>query len=813
MPRPRTVSGALCPAAAVREPEFRMPIKRPFDISSFELLNCRLCRRLTLIVVLSILAIEAIILVPSWHLLRNSLYGRLEDQSRQVLVFALKGLDHHGLAQLVQSNAEALMQSRIRGVTLYDAEGAPLMSFGEAPGLVPDERVVADGAVLRETGALAHEILWPLAEGELPLIVAARLDASHVGAELQSFALRVGGLVLIIAGFVSAAMAIAYRFLVINPLLAIRRNLQAAHQDPGHPERYKLSLRRNDELGDTVASLNDLLDLLSEAHRTELARREQRFKDFADSSSDWFWEMDEELRFSYFSDRFTAITGVPQEALLGKTRQETGIPDVDEKAWRQHLEDLAARQPFRDFQHPRTLPDGRIVHVSVSGKPVFDAKGDFKGFRGSGRDVTRRVRFEKALEESRAALAEAQAQAKIGNWRWSIVEDRLVSCSEEFARIYGVGLDGIYELLAHEVERVVHPDDRQRVAEAFARFDAECGDYEIEYRITRADGEVRDVVEIGSTVCDSGGRPVEQTGIVQDITERKAAEQAVRDARDALEERVAERTRELEQRKEALLVAKEQAEIANRAKSEFLANMSHELRTPLSAIIGFAEILKDERLRPKDPVQAEDYLNDIHVSGQHLLSLINDILDLSKIEAGNAQLQEDEIDLSDMVATCLRLVSPRAAEAGLQLRFAPPEDSLPPLRADYRMIKQILTNLLSNAVKFTPEGGWVEVDFWIQRSGGYVLRVADSGIGMAPDDIPRALSRFEQLDSRHSRKYDGAGLGLPLVKSLVELHGGTLELTSELGVGTTVTVAFSEERTMPSTADAGAPREAAGAGH
>ena len=790
-----------------------MPIKRLSDMSSFKLLNCRLCRQLTLIVILSILAIEAFILVPSWHLLRGNLYGRLEDQSRQVLIFTLRGLDHHKLDHLVETNAEALVQSRIRGMTIYDRKGEPLISFGEAPGLIPDEGVVEGLGPIRDGESQAHEIVWPAAGEKLPLIVAARLDDSHIGAELQSFVLRVGGLVLIIAGFVSISMAIAYRILVINPLLAIRLNLQAAHEDPGHPEQYKLSIGRNDELGDTVASLNALLDRLSEAHRTELARREQRFKDFADASSDWFWEMDEKLRFSYFSDRFTDTTGVSPEALLGKTREETGIPNVDEEEWHRHLENLAARRAFRDFQHPRVLPDGQVVHLSISGKPAFDADGNFKGFRGVGRDVTHRVESQQALEESRAALAEAQAQAKIGNWRWSIEEDRLLSCSEEFARIHGVGLDEIYDLLAHQIERVIHPDDRQQVVESFARFDEEGCDYEIEYRIIRADGEVRHVIEIGSVVRDAEGRPVEQTGTVQDITERKLAEEAVRQARDELEERVVERTRELEQRREALLVAKEQAEIANRAKSEFLANMSHELRTPLSAIIGFAEILKDERLKPKDQAQVDDYLNDIHVSGQHLLSLINDILDLSKIEAGNAQLQDDEIDLSDLVATCLRLVAPRADEGGLELRFAPPQESLPPLRADYRMIKQILTNLLSNAVKFTPEGGWIEVGFWLRPSGGYVLRVADSGIGMAPDDIPRALARFEQLDSQHSRRYDGAGLGLPMVKSLVELHGGSLELTSEPGVGTTVTVSFSEERTLTPTLSSSVPkasRQAAG---
>ena len=393
-------------------------------------------------------------------------------------------------------------------------------------------------------------------------------------------------------------------------------------------------------------------------------------------------------------------------------------------------------------------------------------------------------------------MAEAQALAKIGNWHWSIPESRLISCSPEYARIHGVGPDEIHALMEEQLEKVIHPGDRERVAAAFERFDEAGCDFEIEYRIVRPDGEIRHVLELGRVVKDADGRATAQRGVVQDITERKQAEENVRRARDDLELRVEERTRELRQRESALLLAKEQAEIANRAKSEFLANMSHELRTPLSAIIGFAEILLDERLRPDEPAQAEDYVKDIHNSGQHLLNLINDILDLSKIEAGVARLNEAEIDLHCTVASCLRLMAPRAMTGELEMTSDLPAPPLPLLFADPRMLKQILTNLLSNAVKFTPPGGRITVSAWLDRAGGYVLQIADSGIGIAAEDIPKAFARFEQIEGRHNRRFEGTGLGLPLVKALIELHGGRLRLESEVGIGTTVQVHFPESRTL-----------------
>ncbi len=235
------------------------------------------------------------------------------------------------------------------------------------------------------------------------------------------------------------------------------------------------------------------------------------------------------------------------------------------------------------------------------------------------------------------------------------------------------------------------------------------------------------------------------------------------------------------------------AERASEAKSQFIHNMSHELRTPLNAVIGFSEIIKDETFGPVGSVKYRDYAIDINESGQHLLGLINDILDLSKIEFGNEELHEDTIEIPEVIRTALKLVEQPAEQDGIKLKLELP-DQLPALRADERKLKQILINLLSNAVKFTDAGGEVTLRAWCRRDSGYVFQITDTGIGIAPENIPRALSRFGQVDADLNRRYEGTGLGLPLAKALVELHSGTLDLQSEVGVGTTVTVRFPAER-------------------
>ena len=246
--------------------------------------------------------------------------------------------------------------------------------------------------------------------------------------------------------------------------------------------------------------------------------------------------------------------------------------------------------------------------------------------------------------------------------------------------------------------------------------------------------------------------------------------------------------------RQQLHIAKMGAETANRAKSEFLANMSHELRTPLNAIIGFSEVIKKGMFGPLSARYCS-YGGDIHESGTHLLNLINEILDLSKLEAGHFELHEEHVDIASVIQTSRRLVEPLAEKGKVQLSEAA-ENDLPLIRADERRIRQVLINILSNAVKFTPEGGQVRVQSSL-RSDGLIMVVSDTGIGIAPGEIPKAMEPFGQIDSKVSRKYEGTGLGLPLAKRLVELHGGTLTVESALGVGTTVTIVLPRERVVP----------------
>jgi len=244
---------------------------------------------------------------------------------------------------------------------------------------------------------------------------------------------------------------------------------------------------------------------------------------------------------------------------------------------------------------------------------------------------------------------------------------------------------------------------------------------------------------------------------------------------------------ELRWREAALLRAKEAAETANRTKGEFLANMSHELRTPLNAIIGFSEIMANEILGTLGNEQYKGYCNDITDSARHLLVLINDILDSAKIDAGQMTLSEEAVDPEELIQSVVRLMAPRAERAGviLSVDTAP---NLPRLRADGTKLKQILINLVSNAVKFTLQGGRVDLTAKVAEGGAFILEVSDTGIGIAAKDIARALAPFGQVDSRISRRYEGTGLGLPLAKSLTELHGGTFDLASQPDVGTRVTI-------------------------
>jgi len=249
----------------------------------------------------------------------------------------------------------------------------------------------------------------------------------------------------------------------------------------------------------------------------------------------------------------------------------------------------------------------------------------------------------------------------------------------------------------------------------------------------------------------------------------------------------------LAQTSERLRAATEAADAANRAKSEFLANMSHELRTPLNAILGFSEMIKFEMFGPVSE-RYRGYAADIFDSGSYLLKLISEILDLSKLERGKFQLHEEQFDIAELIGTCLHLIKVEAQRLKVRVCSALDQD-LPLLRADCCRMQQVLLNLLSNAVKFTPPGGEVRVSGFM-RSNGLTIAVCDTGVGIAEDDIPIAMASFGQIESHLSRKHKGSGLGLPLAKHLVELHGGTLTLESQVGIGTTVTIVLPAARTI-----------------
>jgi two-component system cell cycle sensor histidine kinase PleC len=244
---------------------------------------------------------------------------------------------------------------------------------------------------------------------------------------------------------------------------------------------------------------------------------------------------------------------------------------------------------------------------------------------------------------------------------------------------------------------------------------------------------------------------------------------------------------------EQLAFARDAAEAADQAKSQFLASMSHELRTPLNAIIGFSEVMQAQMLGPIENARYRGYVNDIHDSGQHLLGIVNDVLDLAKIQSGTAQSQgEQRAEPHTVVDAALRMVAPAAERQGVTLTRAG-GDALPALAISERMLRQILLNLLSNAVKFTNQGGRVTISTSGDQDGVRFV-VADTGIGMSAEQIKIALTPFGQVDNTLTRRHDGTGLGLPLAKAMVELHDGQMTVESSPGQGTTITIEFPAER-------------------
>jgi PAS domain S-box-containing protein len=354
-------------------------------------------------------------------------------------------------------------------------------------------------------------------------------------------------------------------------------------------------------------------------------------------------------------------------------------------------------------------------------------------------------------------------------------EGYYLTANPALARIYGYESPAALLGAITNIERQLYVDPRRR--DSFIRLMKENGIVSgFESEVYRRDGTTIWISESCREVRATTGELLYYEGTVEDITARKAAEAALR-------------------------TAKEQAEAANQAKSEFLAHMSHELRTPLNAILGFAELIKNELFGPVGDARYRDYAGDIHGSGQHLLEIINTILDLTKIEAGRLILYEEPTDAHEVITASERIIAPAADRRSIKIKTILPDRSLR-LYVDPTRFKQILLNLLSNAVKFTPQGGDIALSTERAADDSFVLRVSDSGIGMSADDIDKAVEPFQQIDNVLNRRYEGTGLGLTVAKLLVELHEGTLAIESVPSQGTTVTVRLPAHRVRRDCCDA-----------
>lgn len=425
--------------------------------------------------------------------------------------------------------------------------------------------------------------------------------------------------------------------------------------------------------------------------------------------------------------------------------------------------------------HLGVLPDNALTIFTIQAGSMIAAV--LLSFSVADRIRVMQAEKERALSVSEERYALAMDGAREGLWDWDI-RSGFAHFSGRLKAELGLGhLGDSTHIRPREWLKTIHPDDRARyLATLRQHVRGQTDAFECEYRIRAGTGDWVWVLDRGVALRDEKGRAYRMAGSVGNITAMKAKEGELREARD-------------------------QAEQANAAKSEFLAKMSHELRTPLNAIIGFSEMMVTEALGPVGNTRYKDYAKDISESGSHLLDLINDILDLSKVEAGKLQLFERDMDLKDAVLSALQLVKGRAQEGGLELSAVFGE-TVPRIRADKRVMKQILLNLLSNAVKFTPRGGHVTIKVAVDTNGGIVLSVADTGIGIHEAEIERITQPFNQIESAESRRHAGTGLGLSLAKSLVEMHDAEMNLRSVEGAGTMVTVRFPPERTLAPIAPA-----------
>jgi PAS domain S-box-containing protein len=498
-----------------------------------------------------------------------------------------------------------------------------------------------------------------------------------------------------------------------------------------------------------------------------LIREKERAETYLAISEAIIVELDREGVITRINPRGCQVLGYPEDKLIGRNWFDLTCPaavrDTDRKIHRRIIRGGIVPSEYSERQ--LVTRGGELRTIFWRSDLITGPEDEISGTISSGQDVTERRHIEDELRESERRLAKAQAIAHLGNWEEDLLTGE-VWWSDEVYRIFeripkDFGTGGIDYL------RFVHPDDHQSILEQERRLAQDGTPVNLDHRIILPDGSQRIVNLQAELQRDINGRAVRATGTVHDITQRKMAELELR---------------------EAVL----QAAIATRTKTEFLSNMSHELNTPLNAVIGFSEMVAEQACGPLDNPKYVEFARIVHRSGRHLQQIVADILDLTKIDTGQNDLDEEALDLVQLIQERIHLLQPGLEGADLTLTARLPERL--ELVADRHMVKQMLRNLMSNAIKFTPEGGTVTVSLERAPDGRLAIAIGDTGIGMAAADIPRAFDRFTQIDGSLTRRHDGTGLGLSLTKLMIEQHEGSIEIVSQPDRGTTVRLWFPAER-------------------
>ena len=502
------------------------------------------------------------------------------------------------------------------------------------------------------------------------------------------------------------------------------------------------------------------------------AETEHRFQVAVEAARCGVWEWDMDAEEVVLSDYMATLLGLPAG---GPTPAASVLGCVHPKY--RELVEHALRQASAFGSFETTFP----VSNPAGGVRWIDARGQARGSRGEN-GFTSILGVALDITEARRAKAHAQAaESRLRDGIESVSDafslfdrhGRLILCNQAFADAFG--------LAPEAVRRGALKDELNRIAALAIKADHPSTDVRAGMReVELYDGRW---LQLSERYTSDGGTVVtamDLTVIKRQESETQRAADSLRAMVDQLEtsqEKLSQLARKYE-------IAMTRAEAANQAKSEFLANMSHELRTPLNAINGFSEIMAGEMFGPLGEPRYKGYAADILKSGQHLLSLINDILDMAKIEAGKLTLHYEKVSLKDVCEDAIRLMRGKTEDSGLALVLEAP--ALPDIDADHRGMKQVLLNLISNAIKFTPEGGMITVSIAAADGGRQRVSVSDTGIGIAPEDLSRLARPFEQVEGQHSKTTQGTGLGLALTKSLIEMHHGVMTIESEPGRGTVV---------------------------